>query len=576
MADEKVTLEVEVEGVDKASSQFGSLKSQLREARLEFERLQNSGTATADDLKKAADKIDDVSDKLDRAKFSSGQFEDKLAALPGPLGNVGRGVKGVADSFATFGKGLTIALGVVGLIVGAFAAMKESLQRTEQGTRALTRITEAFERILNGLFAIIEPLALQFADLVGGLLENEQVMKGLARTAGILAGILSAVFNVAKVLVTFTITNWITAFKSLAGVLSGVGDILKGVFTFDFDAIKQGVSKVKDTVVTGFTTIVDNTKESFKDLTTGTINAFTSAVDGAEKSFTEGSKRLTKREREEKKKRDEQAAKDAEEEKKKRLQRIKEQEEAEEALRKELSDARKQREKDATIIKEQDEKGVFQRKVDRENMLANNLATVQNFATKTTKENTDAQIKIEEEKFKAQQALLNNTAAAINAFSDLIGRNTLAGKALAVAATLINTYASIAGTLRAFAGVPVPGYAIAQSIATGLVGLKAVRDIIKTPVPTTGGGGSGGGGGAAGGISASTGAPPPVFSNPNISAPQVGASASQSGTIAGIVAGTMNANQSQTQPLRAYVVQNDIRTESQLDRRVRTAARLGG
>jgi len=206
-------------------------------------------------------------------------------------------------------------------------------------------------------------------------------------------------------------------------------------------------------------------------------------------------------------------------------------------------------------------------------MLAGNLATVQNFATKTVKENTDAQIKIEEEKFQAQQALLSNTAAAITAVSDLVGRNTVAGKALAVAATLINTYASIAGQLRAFAGVPIPGFAIAQAIATGLVGLKAVRDIIKTPVPTTSGGGSGGGGATPNTtVSTST----PSFRAGGIGAPQVGASAAQTGTIANIVAGSINQNQSQTQPIRAYVIGNEVSTQQQLDRRIRTAARLGG
>jgi len=72
------------------------------------------------------------------------------------------------------------------------------------------------------------------------------------------------------------------------------------------------------------------------------------------------------------------------------------------------------------------------------------------------------------------------------------------------------------------------------------------------------------------------GASTPAFTAPSIGAPQIGATSAQSGTIAGIAAGTMAANQSTDRPLKAYVVGNDITTEQQLQRRLRTMARLGG
>jgi hypothetical protein len=76
----------------------------------------------------------------------------------------------------------------------------------------------------------------------------------------------------------------------------------------------------------------------------------------------------------------------------------------------------------------------------------------------------------------------------------MAGRDTAAGKALAVASATISTYTAIAKTLAAFSGVPVPGYAIAQSIATGVAGLAAVKNILAVRVPgNNGGGGSGGG-----------------------------------------------------------------------------------
>ena len=123
----------------------------------------------------------------------------------------------------------------------------------------------------------------------------------------------------------------------------------------------------------------------------------------------------------------------------------------------------------------------------REGLTTDQIKALKDKQTADAKAAAEAQITIEQKKFDAQQKLLGATASAINALADVVGKNTVAGKALAVAASLINTYAAIAGQLKAFAGVPVPGYAIVQAVATGIVGFKAVADIIKTPVPAGGG-----------------------------------------------------------------------------------------
>lgn len=106
--------------------------------------------------------------------------------------------------------------------------------------------------------------------------------------------------------------------------------------------------------------------------------------------------------------------------------------------------------------------------------------------TAVKKANADAQIEIEKKKAETQLKLLDAVSAALGAASDILGKNTAAGKALAAAASLIRTYTAIAGQLQAFSGIPIPGYAIVQAVATGLVGFKAVADILRTPVPTGG------------------------------------------------------------------------------------------
>ncbi len=145
-------------------------------------------------------------------------------------------------------------------------------------------------------------------------------------------------------------------------------------------------------------------------------------------------------------------------------------------------------------------------------------------------------------------------ASALSDVSGVIGEETAAGKAMAVAASLINTYASIAGQIRAFSGVPIPGYAIAQAIATGAVGFANVKKIISTKVPK-----SSGGGGASAGAAAAT----PQAPSFNI----VGAT--ETSQLAEAVG-------SQTQePVQAYVVANDITTAQSLENNIVEGATIG-
>jgi hypothetical protein len=100
--------------------------------------------------------------------------------------------------------------------------------------------------------------------------------------------------------------------------------------------------------------------------------------------------------------------------------------------------------------------------------------------------------KAEEEKaiddnvFANKQRNLSATSGLLKSVTDLVGRETAAGKALAVASSLIDTYAAITSTIRSSSkGLKggIPGYAIAQGIAVGIAGLAAVRNILKTKVP---------------------------------------------------------------------------------------------
>jgi len=158
-----------------------------------------------------------------------------------------------------------------------------------------------------------------------------------------------------------------------------------------------------------------------------------------------------------------------------------------------------------------------------------------------------------------ENAKLDMAKQTLGNISKVVGENTKAGKAAAAAASLINTYQGITAELATKTATPF-GFALklANIAATAAIGFKSVKDILKTdPKSTTGG--------STTAPTSSGGRPtseplPPAF---NI----VGAS--DTNQLASAIGG-----QSQ-QPVKAFVVSNDISTAQELDRNIVEGASIG-
>jgi len=128
-------------------------------------------------------------------------------------------------------------------------------------------------------------------------------------------------------------------------------------------------------------------------------------------------------------------------------------------------------------------------------------------------------------------------AGLLGNLSSLVGKETAAGKAFAVAQATIDTYLSANKAYQAMVGIPVAGPALA-AVAAGVAvagGIANVRKIMSTKVP-----------GGGGGVSA-----------PSISgaAPAVTSAVPTIGTSPVTALGTMMQNQP---PIRAYVVESEV------------------
>ena len=142
---------------------------------------------------------------------------------------------------------------------------------------------------------------------------------------------------------------------------------------------------------------------------------------------------------------------------------------------------------------------------------------------------------------------------ALGAVSELLGENSKAGKAAAIAQAIINSYLGFTEVLKTPTTIPEPFGSIQKAVsAAGILasGLKTVKQIASTQIP-------GGGGGSA----------------PSASAPQAPAfnvvGASPENQLAEVLG-----NQ-QKQPVKAYVVSDEVTNAQAMDRKIVKGASIG-
>lgn len=155
---------------------------------------------------------------------------------------------------------------------------------------------------------------------------------------------------------------------------------------------------------------------------------------------------------------------------------------------------------------------------------------------------------IAKEESAAKVAALDATQQAITNLSLIAGRETVAGKALAIAASIINTYK---GITTALASAPPP-FNFIQAAAVGAAGFDAVKNIVSVQVP--GGGGS------------------------SVSAPSINTSSPLSPTNIGTNQVTLDSrsiNAIGNRSIRAYVIESEISAAQQKVRKIQRQTTFG-
>lgn len=173
---------------------------------------------------------------------------------------------------------------------------------------------------------------------------------------------------------------------------------------------------------------------------------------------------------------------------------------------------------------------------------------------------SDAKLKIAKLEGEGKMALMKKVSEALGVFSDLAGKQTAAGKALAIAQATINAYVGISEVWKAKNVYPEPwgtAIKIASTATMAASAFKTVKEIVAVQVPGGGGGSAPSGGGAGGSAPA-----PPEF---NV----VGNGGANQ------LAQTITETNKNAAPVQAYVVSGEVSSAQSLDRNKVANASMG-
>lgn len=186
--------------------------------------------------------------------------------------------------------------------------------------------------------------------------------------------------------------------------------------------------------------------------------------------------------------------------------------------------------------------------------LANNIITQEQY-TVAYEALSKARQDIDKQEAELKKAQVQEVGNVIQNLTNIVGKETAAGKALGIATALINTYQGASEAIKQKSTLPSPFDVIAKVANVGAIiatGLKTVKSITAVQVP-------GGGGGTQTGPSFSA-APIPPAPTPQVQSTLLNAQAIQT---------LGNATS------RSYVIESDVTNSQERIKRINRAARLG-
>ena len=591
----KATIQTQVEGtesvnkltesVDEAGFAFEQLKEEISKTQKELQ----AAVATGDKVKftKLKAELNDLQDNLDKSGQKGAAFGDSMASLPGPAGDAGNAIKGMGDAFKAMLANPVVL--VIAAIVGVFLLMKKSMESTAEGQDTLNKAGEAFQKILGPILALIERIALPiFKIWVDILFEVAAAFEKVALWMGISQekideassgneDFAATAKEAAEAAAALAEKNAEAARKLAEDAKRTAEEARKRAEEEKLRRIEAAKLAIgfaakektaEENLANARKSIYDDRLEQIRNLQTESDTAYQNEVNrinslleieglaenekrqllidrtNAEAKYVSDKRARDQQLADEETKRKEDAAKKAEEDNA-RLAEIDSQNRAERANRIMAEYDLQQR---ISAQSFQSQLDVFNQVRELERMdLAAKMASADAMAAFDA-QTASVRIDIERSATEAKLGIISNALATV---ASAVGEQTAAGKAMAIASAVIDTYV---GANKAMSTYPPPFGQIAAGTVI-LAGLMNVKKIIQTKLPDVPG------------ATAST----PNIAAPSISVPtapqlQGGVGVNPSTQIAETLATATN------KPIKAFVVSTDMSSQQAADRRVTSAS----
>jgi len=488
-----------------------NIEGSISELKALKRQLKDTAAGSAE-FKQIYNQIDDLEDKIKSAKNTSSDWVDSLESAGGPLGMVGAAINKAKVATQSFGGALK-ATGI-GLIVSLLAGLAAAFSENEGAMKKIQPLLNGLQKIFQGVFRAVEPLFNMLVDLAISALP-----------------MVSKAFEVVY-------SGVVAVFQSLGSLGSALNKLIHGDFKGAWESAKESV------------------------------NGFSKNYDKSVENFQRGTKEMTKTEKEESDKRAEarkKAQEEADRKEKERQAKLLEERKAYLDKYKAISDESDLKAVDIDKIKKDKEKEAMI--ADLYSKVANGNQWVEEHKRMAVDE-----VEIQKRKDEAIAASRQNLNNIISSLESSGLAKTKAGQVIskaialtqigidsAVAISKASTLANAEGVAAQLAFPMVPGAGtIARVVSYASTAASVIGNIARAKQLLSGGGAIGGG---TAGSSVGGGITP--------SAPQfnvVGASSTNQ------LAQTIG--KQQNQPLKAYVVSNEVTTQQSLDRNIVSTATL--
>lgn len=518
---EIVGVKLQVNGGEEVNKTVGSIKKELREAQQAVTELSAKFGATSKEAIEAAKRAAELKDAIGDAKALTDAFNPDakfkafsasvagvasgFAALQGAMGLFGSESEEVQKTLLKVQSAMAISQGLqaVGESIDSFKQLGAVISQSTvflKANEAVTKIAAATQR----LFGIsVDATSTSFKVLKGAIAATGigLLVVALGEAISFMQNYTSATEDAAKAQEELNKKISDTAKNALTAEQTALDNNTKllvarakaaGAGEAEIFKIEQDGRRLKAQALQRY---YEEVKDADKQAATDAKNSIESAnIDAlvAQENFNES-----------KRKQREADAKKQEEERKAERAKIAAEEKA--ALDREVAEAearKKQRQENPSLIvttedirlaeqeardaevKAEEEKQAkilaAQQKLfeGRRNILLIDQATQQHIS--------DLNIETARKEAEAKEVLLQTTASALTNLSMVAGRETVAGKALAIASSIINTYQ---GATKALAQGGIAGPIAAAGIIAA--GLAAVKQIVSVKVPNQSGGGMG-------------------------------------------------------------------------------------